>query len=166
MYSSRLRSSYISTDMASHDQLVVAPGMTPDAVTAAAPAVAPIVALDGVPIVAPHAVPILAHCAAYGGARTAAHGGARGRAHCAAHVLALGTTPSSVGPGMAPGAVPVPGQAAPIAPAGGPIAPPPCIDIDALSAFSKQEVARLQQSILSSDDGIYRDICATICRSL
>ena len=71
-----------------------------------------------------------------------------------------------VGPTMAPGAAPILGQATPTAPTGGPTTPPPRIDIDALFAFSEQEIARLQHSILTSDDGLYRDICTTICRSL
>ena len=67
---------------------------------------------------------------------------------------------------MALGAAPVPGQAAPVAPAGGPAAPPPRIDIDALFVFSEQEIARLQHSISTSDDSLYRDTCTMICRSL
>ena len=64
---------------------------------------------------------------------------------------------------MAPGAALVLGQAAPAAPARGPIAPPPRIDIDSLFSFSEQEIARLQHSISTSNDGVYRDTCTTIC---
>ena len=89
------------------------------------------------------------------GARVAAHHRAYGQAHVAAH----GVAPSA-GPSVALGVTLVGGLIA------APTTPPLCIDIDALFAFAKQKVIRLEQSILSSDDGLYKDICATICRSL
>ena len=67
---------------------------------------------------------------------------------------------------MSLGEAPIPGQAAPVAPARGPTVQPPHIDIDALFAFSEQEIARLQHSISTSNDSLYRDTCSTICRSL
>ena len=178
--------------MASHDQLDAAPTATADVVPGAAPGAAPQVvpiaapsatqvdavpgaaqvdavpdvvhgaAPDAVPAPAPtaaqvDAVPDLGHYAARGGGRATSSGRARGvpRRRARRPVRA-----------PAPGAAPVPGQAAPAAPAGGPAAPPPRIDIDVVFAFSDQEVARLQHSILTSEDGLYRDICVMICRSL
>ena len=66
----------------------------------------------------------------------------------------------SVGPSVGLGAAPNG------APTMIPIPPPQGIDIDALFAFFEQVVIRLEQSILSFDEGLYRDICTTICRSL
>lgn len=174
--------------MASHDQLDAAPTATADVVPGAAPQVVPIAAPsatqvdavpgaaqvdavpdvvhgaapDAVPAPAPtaaqvDAVPDLGHHAARGGGRATSSGRARGVPRRRARRPARAP---------APDAAPVPGQAAPAAPAGGPAAPPPRIDIDAVFAFSDQEVSRLQHSILTSEDGLYRDICVTICRSL
>ena len=88
---------------------------------------------------APHA----AHRVTHGGAHAIAHSVHRHRAHHAAHVLAPGVALGGGDPTVAPGAAPILGQAIPVAPTGGPTAPPPCINIDALFEILEQEVARL-----------------------
>ena len=82
---------------------------------------APSVASDVVPVVAPHA------------AHRVSRGVPRHRAHHATHVPAPGVALGGGGPSVAP----IPGHAAPAAPARGPAAPPPCIDIDVVFAFSE-----------------------------
>lgn len=114
--------------MASHDMLDAASGATPDVVPTTAPTTAQV---DAVPIAAPNAVLDMAPCATRGGARATASGGAprvpRCRVHRAAHV-------------PTPDAADVPSQAAPAALAGGPVAPPPRIDIDALFDFQSMRL--------------------------
>ena len=126
--------------MTSHDQLshypegineapiVAVPVATPNAVPAATP--------DAVPTVVPHAV----HHVACGGVHAVDHGGARVVARCRArggsHVAAPGVALGGVDPSVAPSVTPI-GGLAPIDPIGGPVTPPPCIDIDALFVFAK-----------------------------
>ena len=105
---------------------------------------------------APLVAPTSASCGVVqGAAHGRARGEARGRAYGGACGAARGTAPaidSGVALGASLGATP--------------IVAPPHIDIDALFAFADKEVFKLEQSILSFDDGVYRDICVTICRSL
>ena len=150
--------------MASHNQFDAAPSVAPDIVPVAAPATTQVgVAPDAVPAAAPVAAPHAARRVARGGARLAARGVPQRRAHHVAHVPAPGAALGGGGPIVAPGEAPIPGQAIPI---GGPATPPPRIDIDAIFAFSEQEIARLQHPISTSDDSLYRDTCTMICRSL
>ena len=88
-----------------------------------------------------------------------AHGGVHAISHGWAHAMTFGG-PHGGARDVAPGATLV------VGPRATPTVAPPCIDIDALFAFVKLEVIILEQSILSFNDGLYRDICVTICRSL